>query len=325
MRAKEIIMEGGWADTRTQSASPITPAVVEKAVIVIQNFIKKFNKFVKTKGLPAVGGGLPVGSSYYYQKDLVDDPTKEYGDIDIQFLLPRFPNKSDAQVQESYVELVKAYTKVDSNISTNGGKNVIFNIDGEYRQVDLVMSYYDNEEWMGALVPERGIKGVIGASVYSSLAEYLNLSISSFGVQAKTRDGKPVSFRQSKDVILQMVSKDPRGWGIDVAKFIAKAAGINNPKISNDLKQNSGVNPDNIKIADWVATTKGIAHTLELNGIDSYSNIITGVTKIYADKITKAANSSKFLKAETPKAMAQAQETKDKLQKGLKMVLSLFK
>ena len=124
MRAKEIIMEGGWADTRTQSASPITPAVVKKAVIVIQNFIKKFNKFVKTKGLPPVGGGRPVGSSYYYQKDLVDDPTKEYGDIDIQFLLPRFPNKSDAQVQELYVELVEAYTKVDSNISTNGGKNV---------------------------------------------------------------------------------------------------------------------------------------------------------------------------------------------------------
>jgi hypothetical protein len=319
MKIRDIV-EGGYASTLTQGTK-ITPQVVAVAVDAVSKFIQHFNKFLKTKNLPPVQGGNPVGSTYYYKKDLQNNPTKEYGDIDVHFFIPRLPDQTDATNASTYATAVKEFADSTPGISTDSGRNVIFKIGADYIQVDLVMAYYENKEWLNALTPEHNIKGVISSTIYSSLAEYLNLSISTHGVQAKLRDGLPVSFRQSKGTELVTVSKSPSHWALQTAMFIAKTKGIDNPEISDDLKQTPGTDINEIKLSNIANAVKGIGHTLELNGIDSYSNFISNIVRIYTDKITAAIGSSKFEKDTTGKAKVD----KQKLQKGLELVQGLFK
>ena len=335
MRASEFIAEGGYASTLTQGTK-ITPAVVESIVDhYYPKFIKDFNRFLAKKNMPPVEGGNPVGSTFYYKRDLTNNPEREYGDIDVKFFVPKLPNQSDAAVATLYANLVKEFADTDANISTDTGKNVIFKIGtDQYVQIDLVMNYYENAEWMSALTPEYNVKGVIGMTVYSSLAELLNLSISAYGVQAKLRGGEPVSFRQSKNTELVTVSKNPSGWAMDILKFYANLAGIDDPKITADLKQHPGSNPDEIRIADNVAAVKALGHSLAANGlfaqgalqhIGSYQEYIDNIVKIYTQKIDAAINSSKFDKAVEPEAAAKAAKDKEKLRSGLTMVQGLFK
>jgi hypothetical protein len=319
MKVRDIV-EGGYASTLTQGTR-ITPKVVAVAVDAVSKFIQHFNRFLDTKNLPPVKGGNPVGSTFYYKRDLQDNPDKEYGDIDVHFFIPRLPDQSDANNASTYAQAVKEFADSTPGISTDSGRNVIFKIGDNYIQVDLVMAYYDNQEWLAALTPEHNIKGVISSSIYSSLAEYLNLSISTHGVQAKLRGGEPVSFRQSKNTELVTVSKSPTHWALHTAMFIANNKGIKNPEISKDLQEHPGTNTKEIKISDIVLAVKGIGHTLELNGIDSYKNFISNIVRIYTDKITAAIGSSKFDKDTTGKAEVD----KQKLQKGLELVQGLFK
>jgi len=335
MRASEFIAEGGYASTLTQGTK-ITPAVVESIVDhYYPKFIKDFNRFLAKKNMPPVEGGNPVGSTFYYKRDLINNPEREYGDIDVKFFVPKLPNHSDAAVATLYANLVKEFSDTDANISTDTGKNVIFKIDrDQYVQIDLVMNYYENAEWMSALTPEYNVKGIIGMTVYSSLAELLNLSISAYGVQAKLRGGEPVSFRQSKNTELVTVSKNPGGWAVDILKFYANLAGIDDPKITADLKQHPGSNPEEIRIADNVAAVKALGHSLAANSlfaqgalrhIGSYQEYINDIVKIYTQKIDAAINSSKFDKAVEPEAAAKAAKDKEKLRSGLAMVQGLFK
>ena len=320
MKVADIIVEGGYASTLTQNTR-ITPQVVAVAVNAFNKFVQGLNQFLANKKLPPVKGGNPVGSTYYYKRDLANNPEKEYGDIDIHFFIPKLPGQTDAGNASTYATAVKEFADATPGISTDSGRNVIFQIGQDYIQIDLVMAYYENREWLGALTPEHNIKGVVSSTIYSSVAEYLNLSISTHGVQAKMRDGNPVGFRQSKNTELVTVSRNPKTWAVDTAKFILKTKGIDNPELSDDLTQSPGTDTNNIKIVNIVNSVKGIGHTLELNGADSYNNFISNILRIYTDKITAAINSSKFDKDTTGKALAD----KKKLQQGLDMVQGLFK
>jgi len=334
MRAREFILEGGWASTLTQGTK-ITPAVVEVTVDHYAAFINRFNKFLANKQMPLVKGGNPVGSTFYYQRDLKNNPDKEYGDIDVKFFVPKLPDMSDAAVSTLYANLVKEFAEFDPIISTDSGKNVVFKIgNDQYVQVDLVMNYYENEAWMSALTPEYNVKGVVGMSVYSSLAEVLNLSISAYGVQAKLRSGEPVSFRQSKNTELVTVSKNPQGWAMDILKFYADLAGISDPEITADLIQHPGAKIEEIRIADTVAAIKALGHSLEANGlfgqgalrhISGYQQYVDDIVKVYSNKLGAAINNSKFDKAVDLGAVAKATKDKEKLRTGLDMVQGLFK
>lgn len=329
MRIAEILAEGGYASTLTQGTR-VTPAVVQAAVGVFHKFVPVFNDFLKSKNLPPVKAGNPVGSTHYYQQDLRDNPDKTYGDIDIHLYIPRIPNTSDATNATLYTDAVKEFAAKTNLISTNTGKNVVFKIGDDYLQIDLVMVYYENREWLPALLPERGVKGVISSTVYSSVAELLNLSISVHGVQAKIRDGQPVSFRQSKNTQLATVSKNPKTWALDILHFYYDLSGSQAPlQITDELRLHSGMNPENIKISDNVAAVKALAANLELNGllgsgalshIADYSDFMNQLHEIYNNKITAAINSSKFDKGDP----AQVAADREKLQKGLDMVLGMM-
>jgi len=278
--------------------------------------------------------GHPVGSSNYWQRDLRLNPNKEYGDMDYLFFIPRLPDTTDAKNSSIYVELVKEFLAGRKDIQTENGQNLILKMDEGYMQIDLVHGYYENKEWLRALVPEYNVKGVISASLYSSLAELLDLSIGSYGVQAKLKGNIPVSFRQSKDVQLVNISKDPSNWARDtVAWFYKMAGGRSDPTIPAALAQAPGVNADEMKVADIAAAIKGIAVGLEANGlfgklnltkISNAEDMLSKINSIYANKMQAKINDPKFNKAQTLAAKQKVEDTRAKLAKAIDWVASLL-
>jgi len=309
MRAKEFIIEGGWVDVQTQG-TVITPALTAKVMkTLLSNFIPSLNKFLVTKGLGETEISSPGGSATYYKRDLEQDPTREYGDIDVQFHIPKMPNISDAQNETVYKEAIKEFCQRDPNYSTKNGVNLILSLgSGKFVQIDLIFSYFDNKQWIQTLVPEYRVKGVLCNSLYSALGEALNISFGGGrGIQVKTKNGEVVPFRTMKDVVLRTITNDPKNWAIDIVQYF----GAKN--ISPQLKKYPGT-LDEVRVADIIQSFKGIAETLEVSGkIQSAQELLGQVKSIYLAKIEKAAASSKFDKVASPEAAAKAEKTKQML------------
>jgi hypothetical protein len=310
MRFREII-EGGWASAKTQGTT-ITPQVMAEVVKSLPQFEKALNDFLEQQGLPPVKIGRPVGSGTYYQRDLKQNPDKEYGDIDVQFVIPRDESLSANQNTQQYMNAVKQFADQNPQYETESGKNVIFDIgNGDYVQVDLVAIFEGKLEWSKTQAPEYGTKGVLCASLYSALAEALGVSISDRGIQARIRDGAVVPFRQRKNTELVDISDSKDSWGIDLARFF----GAENP--SDTLEQHPGMKQE-VKISDIILTMQGVAGTLEQEQAlpDAYGSaeeLLNKIKAVYLDKINAVINSSKFDKAETPQAKRKAEETKQML------------
>ena len=327
------LFEGGWASTLTQDTK-ITPPMVGKAVAAISFFITAFNTFLDSKDMPPVKQGHPVGSSNYWQRDIKLNPNKEYGDMDYLFFIPRLPDTTDAKNSSIYAELVKEFLKGKQDIQTENGLNLILKMGAGYMQVDLVHGYYENKDWLRALVPEYNVKGVVSMSLYSSVAELLDLSIGSYGVQAKVKGGVPVSFRQSKDTQLINISKDPANWArATVAWFYKIAGGQGKPNIPPELENAPGVNADEMKVSDIAAAIKGVAAGLEANrlfgklnlsNISNAQDMLQKVNSIYAGKMQSKINDPKFNKAQTPAAKQKVEDTRAKLSKAIDWIDSLL-
>lgn len=310
MRAKEFILEGGWASTLTQGTH-ITPALVDIVVQSLPAFEQALNVFLKAKDLAPVKIGTPVGSTTYYKRDLAQNPQREYGDIDVNFFVPRLPDMSDNANEQTYSAAIKEFCDSNPNYSTSNGTNVIIKVGDQYVQVDFVTAYYENEQWSRALGPEYNVKGVLSASLYSSLAEALNLSFGGRGVQVKLQNGVPVSFKQSKDTELRTITNNPDTWAVDIAKFLGAGS------ISARLAKYPGMG-DEIKTSNTINSIVGIAESL------GRPELIEQVKTIYISKINKAINSSKFDKAETPEAKKKAEDTKALLTREAQRILGQF-
>ncbi len=304
------IMEGGWVDTRTQGTH-ITPALVEKIVTFLHEFETKFNQYLaaNTK-LPAIQMGNPCGSTTYYKKDLAQDPTREYGDVDVNLHLPplRMPN---AQRLALYKQSIRDFCASQPDLDSESGGNLIAKIDGQYVQIDLVMSDISSREWVKALAPEWKVKGVLSGSLYAAFAQALLLSFGGTGIQAKTAQGKLVPFRQSKGTTLVNVSSRPDMWAVDVANFFGARVH------TQELMKHPGLK-DEQRVFDIAQSIRGVADTLEQNGklnndVLPYKNaesLLREIARIYVEKINTVINSSKFDKAATPEAQEKAAKTK---------------
>jgi len=320
MRAQEFIKEGGWSSVTTQGTI-ITPQTIANSISVMKSFQDSFNELLASQDIPPIKIGNPVGSGTYYKRDLAQNPDKEYGDIDVQFILPRIEGKSTNQAQQMYFNAVKEFCRQNANFETDNGMNVIFQIGDDFIQVDLVAIFDDRLEFTKALAPEHGTKGVLSGSLYSALGQALDISISDAGIQGKTIDDKLVSYRKSKGTTLNTISTDHQNWAMDIAKFMgAKTA-------SPLLKKYPGMK-DEVRIADIVKSVKGIAQTLAQNHIlpvpywDA-EELIQTVRDIYVQKINAVINSSKFNKAEGA-AVAKAAKIKDMLATRSAEIASLF-
>ena len=326
MRAHEIISEGGWASSKTQS-TVLTPALLQRVVRYLQSQIEpRFNAWLNSKNIPAVKFGRPVGSGTYYERHLKTDPQKQYGDIDIQFIIPKLDTKSTNESRQFYYDLIKQYGDSTGAYETDNGKNIVINISADdYVQVDLISLFSDLVNWSTVLTPPEGVKGVLSASLYSALAEALNISVSDLGIQIKTSNNQVVPFSKQKDVNLVTITTNPSNWAIDLVKFLGCT------KLHPILAKYPGMK-DEITINQILGSIIGIAKTLELNdrlsatgkNYSSAENLITTISKIYLDKIDKVINSSKFNKATTPEAQALAEKTKKVLFTGSRHIANLF-
>ena len=305
MKAREIY-EGGWSDVATQS-TVITPAVVRDILIMLDNFFDRLNNWLDKNGVPPIKPDHPVGSTYYWERDLKNNPEKEYGDIDFMVTIPNDPDINDNANIKRYADLVKEFTSLSSNLDSTNGINVIFKFDdGRAIQVDLVYTLEEDRKWADALRPEYGVKGVISASLYSSIAEALKVSISTRGVRGKVRDGELVPFKYRKDVDLRTISKDPNNWAKDTFKFIAGLHG-------KDYEAPPGVHGTDIseiKIDQIVAAVKWLASALGTYDLEDEREILNYTAEVFARKMEEQINNPKFDKAQTPQAMKKRDQAR---------------
>lgn len=315
MKIREIISEGGWASAKTQETI-VTPSLLKKVVEYLSKDLEpRINQYFQDRGIPQIRFGRPVGSGSYYKKHLETTPDKRYGDIDIQFIVQELPGKGKSEIQTLYQSAVKQFGDASGAYETENGKNIVFEISrDQWVQVDLVMIFEQFVDWNDIFTPPEGVKGVLSASLYSALAEALNISISDVGIQAKLINGSIVPFSKQKGVELVTISTSKSNWAVDIAKYLGAR------ELDPVLQRYPGMAQES-SIEQVVGSIIGLARTLELNGRlaasgNSYAgaaDLLRRIQEIYLNKIQKVVNSTKFEKAASPEAQQLAQETKQLL------------
>ena len=339
----ESLLEGGWDTIATQS-TVIRPSTVKKALVVANQLIDGFNVFLKLKDIPKVKIGSPLGSSSYHE---VDPEDKIYGDIDLQLVVPELPEHklfTPSQVQSYWWKLLSDYIK-ESNLDyihpdSESGHPILKIEEDQYVQVDMIIHPESLERWgKYRTTPERGVKGLLMGTMFSTLGSLLDLSIQHAGAQykksTKDKERKPYATTR-KDFELVTVTTNPDTFVKDVFDHEYNLITGRNPstaKVDKALVDNPGVNVNNIKIETLVKAVKGLAASFELNNmygkksLSKYSSaeeFISEFLRVYEDKANKDINSAKRDKAETPEAIARAESDKEKVRSGLEMVKGLF-
>lgn len=315
----ESITEGGWASTETQNTT-ITPRTVAEIVHILDGFEASYNAWQAANELDAeIKIGKPKGSGTYYRRDLEQDPDREYGDVDVECFVHSRKGSGSAQRVTEYRRAIKDYCAQSPDFSTDNGTNVIMRTTAGPVQVDLIYTFHEHADWSRVLSPEYRVKGVISTSLTSSIAEALNLSFSSQGIQVKIRNNQPVSFRQSKDTELRTVSINPDNWAQDIySLYYYLSHGEKPAEMPRDLQAHGGLK-DEQRLSDIVLSIKALASGLEeanllahgsLIDIADKKDLIRRVAQIYSAKLEAAENSSKFDKASTPAAVEKAKKTK---------------
>lgn len=334
------LAEGGWDTTLTQGTI-LRPATVKTALQVIDKFVVDFNKWLKSKGVDPISRGKPTGSSSHYQKDIEDNPTKVYGDIDLQMIAPSPGGLSYGQYTTYWNKLADEFinTVRPAYIATAESKpgHPIFQIGADqYVQIDFMWHTPELSGWGAARVtPERGTKGMLHGNMFSVLGELLDMSIQHAGVQLKTVDGVQVPFSKQKGIQVKTISTNPRTFVLDIFKYLFETlAPGKSPRIDPLLKSNPGNNPDDVKIQTLVNAVKGLANSLELNDLygkgilskfHDANDFLSAFLERYTQKAMIDIEGKKREKATTPEAIARAQADKDAILFGLNRVKAMFK
>lgn len=338
MKIREIISEGGWDTTATQS-TVITPATVKTALPKIEKLISGFNYWLGRKNIQPVRVGSPTGSSAYHD---VDPEDKIYGDIDLQIVVPETEetkDKTTSQAQGYWYKLLDEYIKsADLNYihpDSEPGHPIVSVGDDKWVQVDLMPHPQPLEKWgRYRVTPERGMKGLLMGNMFSVLGELLMMSIQHAGVQFKVRDKvKQPYARTRKDYELVTLSTDIETFVMDIFDHEAELQDIKKPKVDPLLSKHPGFNIEDIKIENMVNAVKGLARSFAINGMygqgdlaayDSEDSFISAFKQLYTAKAEKDITAAKRDKAETPEAKARAESDRQKVAQGLETVLRLF-
>lgn len=331
-------MEGGWDTTVTQG-TVIKPSVVKAALEVARRFIKDFNAFLDTKGIDNVSMGHPTGSSAYHD---VDPEETIYGDIDLQIVVPETAeteNMTTSQSQGYWYKLEDDFVKtIKPNYvheESAAGHPILSVGDNAWVQVDLMPHPPRLATWgRFRTTPERGVKGLLNGNMFSVLGQMLMMSIQHNGVQYKERNGKKLSYTATrKDYNLVTLTTNIETFVMDIFKHEAKLHGLTRVKIDPLLKKHPGSDISNVKISNLVNAVKGLAKSFALNkmyGKDDlapYKNeqdFLNKFWEIYEHKAMKDILAKKRDKADTPEAIARAEQDKQKILKGLAYVKNHF-
>ena len=341
MKFSTFLLEGGWSKTVTQDVK-LTPEIAKKAISKMPKFEKDFNSFLKKNNYAPIKIGKPIGSTTYYEKDLANNPTKEYGDIDIIFSIPRIQGLADSKNASIYRKLVVDFIAQEKpkylyDDGAQNGQNIIVDVDGKWVQVDLVSAFEDLEDWTThRMTPEHNLKGAFIGFLYASLAEALNFSINTSGVQAKHVGNDIVPYKRLKVDRVDTISTDITQFGVHILEYLFKRAsdGKHQPIVPASLKKNSGMKREQIKFIDLANMVSALGDAFEKNDmwgkgdlrhIESYSQYISTIKEFYQRRVEEAASATKFDKAITPEAKKRAQDTKDLLVTKSKELLHLIK
>jgi hypothetical protein len=342
MRLFQIIREGGWDSVVTQD-TVVTPLVVREALVVANKFVRDFNSFSKKNKGPAIKMGHPTGSSAYYE---VDPPEKEYGDIDLQLVVPKLSDtdgKTYAQLQSYWYrlwdEFVKAAKPDYVHPSSSPGHPIFKLKDNKFVQVDLMPHTEKLQTWgRYRTTPERGIKGLLRGNIFSVLGDMLNMNLQHSGVVFKTKDGVKSPYATTRS------NYELHTLTIDIEKFVLNifdhefelARGRKRTKkdpVSPLLTQHPGEDLKEIRISTLVKSIKGLAESFKLNDMyglgdltayDSEDDFLDKFVQRYEAKAMKDVGSAKREKAATAQAVARAETDKNNVLAGLQYVKNLF-
>jgi hypothetical protein len=335
MYIREIIAEGGWANAATQGTK-ITPQTVKSVLPVVEQFIKKFNIWAKSKGIAPVQAGKPLGSTAYYQRDPED---KEYGDIDLQVIAPDIEGKSPLQVGTLYTDYFAQFvqdTQPRELHDKEFTRNPVFQVGKDIVQVDFIWVVRSLSKWsQSRMTPPQNVKGAVHGSMFSSFGDIMHISMQTSGAQIKLvgDEIRPFATTRKYDK-LDTMSTDIENFGIDIVRWMHNHMNIPTPlKISPLLKQNPGLDTKEISSQQLSRVIKGVAQTFEINDMYGKSNLsdfsnanefIDSFINNFTDKMNKAINSTKFDKAQSPEAQKKAQDTKKKLEYGIEFVSKMM-
>jgi hypothetical protein len=327
-----LITEGGWATVKTQT-TVIKPNIIADAVKKIHVIGEEFNKHLQTVNLPPLDFSKPIGSGSWYEEDIESQPDKVYGDVDFMVVYPTIElsgkgNRNDEIVSAKLYnkELMdflekKNYAFIDMeetrNISTDTSLKFVMQVqtpegDG-WIQIDLVVTHTGYKEWaIFRFTPIRNVKGFVLGNLYSSFGEVLELAIQPRGVRAKFIGDQMVAMAKRKDTDEVLVSKNINTFMSDIARFFWEQSKSEKPyEETPSLKNWRGMNPNDPKLEDLADGIRGVAETLEKLGefgtiikYKSAQELIDAVKRQYTHKMEKQKTADKFLKAESPAAIA---------------------
>jgi hypothetical protein len=173
--------------------------------------------------------------------------------------------------------------------------------------------------------------------MYSVFGELLDMSIQHAGVQLKTQDGKHVPFSKHKNVEVQTITVDPEQFIIDVFKYeyeqITQRPFNTQTYVDPLLQKNPGTQIHDVKISSLVNGIKGFARSCQKNemfgqgDLANFADAKDFVTKFwnrYEEKAMIDVAGKKRDKAQTPDAIARAQQDREKILSGLATVKGYF-
>ena len=337
-RRERELREGGWDNPITQSTK-ITPVTVKAALPVMKRYVQDFNAW---SPYPATALGHPTGSSAYYQ---VDDADTEYGDIDLQILVPELP-ETQGLTQASrqgfwnrlWAQWIAEQKPVYVNAQSEPGHPILKIGAKDWVQVDLMPHTPPQATWgRYRVTPERGTKGLLNGNMFSVLGQLMNMSIQHGGVEYKERDGvkQPYSTTR-KNYVLKSASNDIERFILDIFNHEFQLITGQDPKqarLDPLLVQNPGVDTANPNIQRLARGIQGLARSFELNNLygqgdlrpyASAQDFLKAFLERYNAKSQEAVSATKFDKATTPDAQARAQRDKERIAQGTQRVNQMF-
>ena len=348
----EFLNEGGWSSTKTQETK-LTPKVLKAVDKQIKEFDKEFNVHLKSAGLPLLKFIKAIGSGSWYEDDLINQPDKIYGDIDYLVSYPLLQIETKGSRKDE-VASIKTYngelfrflemsnlSYVDAgetyNMSSLGSVKILFKVevDGnlEHIQADMVTTHPPYEEWaLQRYTPMRDVKGFVLGKMYSTLAGNLGLSIQDRGVRGKFKGDVLSQWSKRSGVEEKVISLDFNNFLHDIAVFFfeyLKKEGDMKP--SKGLEKYKGVEVKGLDMPRMVEAIKGLADTLEDNGLfgdllnfKNADDFMNSIASEYRTSMMITYNASKFNKADTPAAHAAVQKARNLIDDYIKIVDDLI-
>lgn len=336
-----LLTEGGWASVKTQN-TVIKPKIIADCVSKMKIIAADFSNHCQSANvnLPVLEFGRPVGSGTWFEDDIESQPDKVYGDVDFMIAYPvlELSGKDRRQDEIATVKLYnqellgflqkQSYSFIDYEetvaVTEPTSVKLIMEVktaEGSgWIQVDLIVTHTDYKEWaFFRMTPIRNVKGFVLGNLYSAFGDTLELSIQPRGVRAKFAGSQMVSYSKRAGVEEKLITANINTFMHDIARFFWEQSGTDKPyQESTSLKSWKGIDINNPRFEDLCNGIIAVAETLEQLGefgtvikYSSAKDLLTAVKAAYSEKMSLAANSGKFDKAQSPAAIAAAEKVRN--------------